>query len=904
MSIPAKNGGRYRFGPFELDPTAGRLARNGATVKLQDLPYRLLVMLVERPGEIVTREEVRQCLWPENTFVEFDNSLGVAIRKVRDSLGDDAEAPRYVETIPRRGYRFLAPVTVQGAAEAATPAMAGEKEVAPASPADLPVGLRRPIRRYWVVAALVLLLVGTVIYEFHSVPGRASTNAEGGSVAPRVRIRRSVAVMGFRNLPGRAEDNWLSAAFAEMLNTELAAGGDLRLVSGEDVARAKRELPLTDEDSLAKATLARLRKDPGADVVVVGSYTALPGNGTTHIRLDIRIQDTAAGETIAEDSVTGSESDLFDMAHRAGVHLRQSLGVVSLSPENVVLARASLPSNPSAVRLYTEGRARLWAFDFLHARDLLVRAVLAEPEYPLAHSALSEAWERLGYEPKARAEAQRAVELSGHLSQEEHLAVEGQYRKSIRDWPKAVETYRSLFDLFPDSLDYGLNLAQAQRWVKPADSLQTLAILRLLPAPAGEDPRIDLVEAASSVSQDVSKAQAAANRAIAKGRALGSHLIVGRAYGYLCQQGNAIGVAMEEIKSDCENAIQSDAAAGDRNTEARALNDLAGIYFFQGDLARAEAMWRKSEAEFRQSGDPEGIAASLNNLGDIALLRGDLPAAEKLLRESIPSYQAIEDKDGLALALNDLGDLARREGNLETAVTTYQQAKATAQEIDDKNAVAYVLTGMGDVLTDRGDLAAARKSYEESLSMRTQSGEKQIAAETQVALAQLLIEEGQPAEAEATARKCEDQFHREQEADDELAAIAVLAEALLAQGKQAEAARKVESAAPMAAKNQNTMVRLRFDLISARVTLASDKPELAGTRLRQTLDQARKHQYLGVEFEASLALAELDIKSGHAASGRAQLVALEKAARGKGFGLVAGKAATSQSGTKIDRHTS
>ena len=75
MSIPAKNGGRYRFGPFELDPTAGRLARNGATVKLQDLPYRLLVMLVERPGEIVTREEVRQRLWPENTFVEFDNSL-------------------------------------------------------------------------------------------------------------------------------------------------------------------------------------------------------------------------------------------------------------------------------------------------------------------------------------------------------------------------------------------------------------------------------------------------------------------------------------------------------------------------------------------------------------------------------------------------------------------------------------------------------------------------------------------------------------------------------------------------------------------------------------------------------------------------------------------------------------
>ncbi len=103
----------YRFGPFELDPGEATLSRNGMRVRLQDLPYRLLLMLVERAGEIVTREELRQHLWPENTFVEFDNSLGVAIRKVRESLNDNADAPQYVATLPRRGYRFLAPVTVQ-----------------------------------------------------------------------------------------------------------------------------------------------------------------------------------------------------------------------------------------------------------------------------------------------------------------------------------------------------------------------------------------------------------------------------------------------------------------------------------------------------------------------------------------------------------------------------------------------------------------------------------------------------------------------------------------------------------------------------------------------------------------------------------------------------------------------
>ena len=100
MSNSAPKGVRYRFGPFELDPSQGRLSRSGSGVKLQDLPLRLLVLLVERPGEIVTREEVRQRLWPEDTFVEFDNSLGVAVRKLREALRDDADAPRFVETVP------------------------------------------------------------------------------------------------------------------------------------------------------------------------------------------------------------------------------------------------------------------------------------------------------------------------------------------------------------------------------------------------------------------------------------------------------------------------------------------------------------------------------------------------------------------------------------------------------------------------------------------------------------------------------------------------------------------------------------------------------------------------------------------------------------------------------------
>ena len=103
----------YSFGLYLLDPANGTLTRDSVRVRLQEQPFRLLLLLVERAGQIVSREEIRNRLWPQNTFVEFDKSLGVAVLKVREALGDDASNPRFIETIPRRGYRFIAPVKVE-----------------------------------------------------------------------------------------------------------------------------------------------------------------------------------------------------------------------------------------------------------------------------------------------------------------------------------------------------------------------------------------------------------------------------------------------------------------------------------------------------------------------------------------------------------------------------------------------------------------------------------------------------------------------------------------------------------------------------------------------------------------------------------------------------------------------
>src|SRR3954464_14345306 len=110
MLGPARDGHVVRFGGFEVSLQAGELRRNGHKLRLQEQPFRVLHLLLERPGEVVTREELRQTLWPDGTFVDFDHGLHTAINKLREALGDIAESPRYVETVPKRGYRFIAPV--------------------------------------------------------------------------------------------------------------------------------------------------------------------------------------------------------------------------------------------------------------------------------------------------------------------------------------------------------------------------------------------------------------------------------------------------------------------------------------------------------------------------------------------------------------------------------------------------------------------------------------------------------------------------------------------------------------------------------------------------------------------------------------------------------------------------
>jgi tetratricopeptide (TPR) repeat protein len=241
----------------------------------------------------------------------------------------------------------------------------------------------------------------------------------------------------------------------------------------------KVDLALADAEGFAKDTLTRIRKNLGTDLVVLGSYVSLAANAGTQIRVDLRVQDAAGGVTIASVTETGTESELLTLVSRIGSALRDKLGVGELSATQAAGIKALLPSDPAAARAYTEGLRQPPVVGERHragpAREggdrrarLSARACRARRRVVCA---------RLRREGGRR--SQTAFELSDKLSRKERLSIEGQYRKTAAELDKATEIYRTLFNFFPDNLEYGLRLADVQVSAgKGKDALATLDRVR------------------------------------------------------------------------------------------------------------------------------------------------------------------------------------------------------------------------------------------------------------------------------------------------------------------------------------------------------------------------------------------------------------------------------------------
>jgi tetratricopeptide (TPR) repeat protein len=743
--------------------------------------------------------------------------------------------------------------------------------------------------------------------------------------------RRSVAVLGFKNISGHPDSNWLSTAFSELLTTELAAGGHLRAIPGENIARMKSDLSLPDADSFGGDTLVRIRNNLGADLVVLGSYLAV-GDSQKQIRLDLRLQDASTGQMLAMMSEKGTEAQVLDLISRAGAVLRQELGFGELLAGEKMELKTSLPSNREALRFYSEGLLKLRLFDAHGARQLMEKALSLEPNYALAQAALAAAWSTLGYDAKATQAARRAVDLSARLPREQRLLIEGRYRVITREWPKAVEIYRSLFDFFRDNLDYGLHLATTQSSSGDGKgALATIDLLRKLPEPAQHDPRIDLAESlAAGTLSDFGRSQEAAARAVASGELKGARSLVaqgcllqGQAYWKL----GTLALATQSF----ERAQKLYAAAGDRWGVANAVLNQGVILSDQGDLSAARQSFAKALATYRQIGNHKGIASvlastaillrrqadlvgamqnyrealkiyreigdhanaavTLNNLANLHGELGQVADARKVYEEALSIFRELGNRNAAGTVLGNLGDLLAEEGDPKKAKLHYQDSLEIFQQIGNRSSAASMLAHLGDLMALEGDLQTARGKHEEALNIRKGLGERGSVAESQASLARLAVPEKRFTDAEALCRAALEEFRREGRTDDEAAARTVLARSLLGQGKSVESQNEINHAAYLAKSSQNRSVQITVSLASASIHAALGRSGEAVKTLEEALVEARKSGLTSLQFEARLALGETEIAGGRPEAGRLRLAALEKEATALGYRFIAQKAA-------------
>jgi DNA-binding winged helix-turn-helix (wHTH) protein/tetratricopeptide (TPR) repeat protein len=917
-------------------------------VKIQDQPFRVLILLLERPGEILTREELRQKLWPEGTFVDFDGSLNVIFKKLRAALDDDSDNPRFIETVPRRGYRFIAPVSESGTSGEPTPAVA---PIPPGTQNDAGIIAEGHSTRkrafhliYMSSAVMLLLAIGLGWLGWHR--GRGKTPALSSQITAPIPVRESIAVLGFRSVTGRGDDAWLAPAFSEMLSTELAGSEKLRLVSGEEVANLRLSSPWSQTDTLDQQSTARIGTALNSDFLVLGSYTTVGRPDRRQLRVDVRLQQARTGEILAEIADIGDTQDLFHIISRVGGKLRDRLGIPRLDEPEEASVLAALPSDREAARFYALGLAKLRQFDFLAAKDMLEQSSKADPKFSLGHAMLAQAWSRLGYEQKRKQEAKKALDLSAALPRAYRMLVEGNYYESLADHENAASVYHALFVLFPDSVEYGLQLASAQAAAgHGSQALETLAQLRRLPPPSSGDPLIDLAEA--RITSNVPSQLTLIRNATAKAESQGRKLVYAQArreeclalmysdhpepataacadaYEIFLAAGNRLGAAdamrllgdrhgeqghLEQAIATYQRALAILQELGEHEKTGAVLNNMGINFQKEGQLDRAEQMYQQAKHHFEQAGDKNNVGVALENIADVLYLRGNLSSAGKVYAQTLEIESSLDPSDP-GYPLYRLADLALAQGQVQEAHRRADQAiSAYRLQQGSYQYLTSVMVVLGDVLVAEGDLPGARRQYQEALEMRQKLGEMDLIAESQVSLAKLSLDEGHPEQGEPLVRSAIAEFEKEKSTPDEVGAYVVLSRVLLMQGKLDDARNAVQRASELGRTSSDPALKLPAAIQDARVEMATaahasqKSSALAGPRLklRTAAASAKKLGYYQLECEARLALSELELKL-NPVSARTQLLTLAAETRSRGFELLARRAeqAASSAGSMV-----
>lgn len=894
----------YRIEDIEICASQCRLFKDGAEKHLRKQAFDVLLYLLRQHERAVGREELIRSVWRGAAVT--DDSLGQCISEIREALGDSSRQSRYIKTLPKIGYQFIAPVTgpdTSGLVEVPTspPNDSSQRPETdpdgPVVPAFKVVGIRRRRfdgRAFLVISAvLISILIVFALVSRNRISGAPKAVAAGTPIVPR----RSIAVLGFSNLSGRAEDAWLSTAFSDWLSTELAAGEQLRTVLPETVAQKQSQLQLPRSGFPSGSDLNRIGRQLGADLILSGAYAKLSSGPDGQLRLDLRLQDTRTGETVAAFSESGRESHLFNLVSQAGHALRAQLAVPEVTSDQARQIAAALPSDPAAARLYAEGLERLRGSNFSDARDLLEKAVSSAPNEPMPHAALAAAWAQLGYDGKAEAEARRAFDLSSHLSRVDRLLIEARSQEASRDWDSAIRTYGALFSFFPDDLDYGLSLANAQvvggHW---QDALHTIASLRQLPAPMRDDPRIDWQEARAARSLgDMNRAVLSASRAAEKAQAAGASSFEARA---LMEEARSLEPLQNpgRVTSLAKTAEQLFAATHDQQGLASATNYLATIQQSQGDDQAARKGYEEALVIDQRIEYQPGIAAINNNLGGIELGLGDIGAALRSYQEAVATYRRIGEQDGVALAEQGLGDVYLATGHLKSAMANYQDSLEICRQIGDRSRGADALAATSQIFWVQGNLKSAVDAVKQAKASFEQMGDHSRSLRLDAELASILIDEGEISEAVRVARAAAAAFPKGDYPAEQVEIHLALANALLTDHKTAEARDAFAAVRQLSSNIHERQLQWSIGITAAQLDAISGKQGVADAeeQLRNIVRDATSLSFANTAFKARFELASLELHSSNPALGRVQLNSLRRESSGMGFELIARKSTTGQ----------
>ena len=887
---------------------------------------------VEKPSTVVMRTEIPMSRGIDTVLTpeQVSKARGLLPSELRRRLHGDLDAIVMKALRKEPGNRYSSAAALSDDVER----LRTGKRVMARQPTVAYRGARflRRHRETATAVAVALAVIGALAaWEEHRLFRQIVTPPQPNTA--QVHVRPALAILGFNNLSNRADTEWVSTALSEVLAEQLAAGQELRTVPGETVARTRIDLGLSDMESVAPDVLDRIRSNLGSDFVVLGSYMDSGKESGGQIRLNLRLQNAVTKDTIATVSEMGSEAQLLDLVSRTGSRLRERLGLSPISALEAQAIQASVASNPEAMQLYSQGLIRFRAFDSLGARDLLARAVAADPSYPFAHSALAVAWQALGYDNETQGEAKRALDLAARLSREDNLMLQARYYEASRNWPKAMDTYKTLFIFFPDSLDYGIGLARVQSSSgKGKEALTTLAALARESAYAGADPGGDLAmaDAAASLGDDKLRRESA-DRAAAKAGHLSAKLLVARARTTECRALANLG-DNELASAACNEARRIYADAGDRGGLARALHSSAEIPLNQGDYAGAEKLYRQALAILQQAGDKKSMGSELVNLGLIDVRRGDFATGRNLYAQALRSYQQAGDQNGIVVVTGNTGSLLRAEGRMPEALASYETTLKLSTELGHKGSEALSLQAIGEVLAEQGDLPdaleqfrqamsiqeeiGARSNYastlvstgeawrqqgeskraldaeQQALTIQQQLGEKGSAAETQLALAELTYDSGRLKDAEASARTVLAEFRTEKEPVQEIAAEGLLSRVLIDQSKISEARESIGEALRLWKETPEVIRGLSLRVDNAYLLAASKRTADAEGTAREAMAEALKLGLFRLYLEASLALGRTELRSSRGES-RARLQRLAKDARARGFVLIAQEASAS-----------